>query len=442
MSTAVSLHGASKQRWYRILLPIMILCIVSYVDRTNISFAIAGGMSKDLEMTASFAGLAAGIFFIGYLFLQVPGGQIASRGAAKKFLTWSMVAWGIISIATAMITNQTQLLILRFILGVAEGGMLPVALTMISKWFMDEERGRATATMIMFVPIASMISAPLAGFVIQNWGWRELFIIEGFLTFFLIIPWVLMVEEDPRKANWLSAEERDYVVARLEAEQQVLATARSAGKATFGEVMRYGVMWKLIVLNFFYQTAISSFVTWLPTLIKDLLQTNMTGVGVFALLPYIGTMVGMLTIGTLSDKTGKRKHFVILPLCGFAASILFYVLAKNQIWISYACLVAAGFFLQAAAAPFWTIPPLLIPANVAGAARGVLNALGNLGGFVGPFVVGWCISQFGSTDYGMVFNVAVLGVAALIAVSLPNVRAAQYSTQSEIEPATSPATAR
>jgi MFS family permease len=435
MSTGTaSLHAAPKQRWYRILLPIMILCIVSYVDRTNISFAIAGGMSKDLVMTASFAGFAAGIFFIGYLFLQVPGGQIASRGAAKKFLTWSMVVWGIISIATALITSQTQLLVLRFLLGVAEGGMLPVALTMISKWFVDEERCRATAIMILFVPIASMISAPLAGIVIQNWGWRELFFIEGVLTFFLIIPWVLMVEEDPRKAKWLSAEERDYIVARLDAEQQVLA--RGTGNATFGEVMRFGVMWKLIILNFFYQTAISSFVTWLPTLIKDLLQTNMTGVGAFALLPYIGTMVGMLTIGTLSDKTGKRKHFVILPLCGLAVSILFYVLMKNQIWISYACLVAAGFFLQAAAAPFWTIPPLLFPSNVAGAARGVLNALGNLGGFVGPFVVGWCISEFGSTDYGMIFNVIVLGLAALVAISLPNVRAAQYSTQSELKPGT------
>lgn len=121
-SVAISGHGVPKQRWLHILLPIMILCIVSYVDRTNISFAIPGGMSKDLEMTASFAGFAAGIFFIGYLFLQVPGGQIASRGAAKKFLTWSMVAWGIISILTAFINSQTQLLILRFILGVAEGG--------------------------------------------------------------------------------------------------------------------------------------------------------------------------------------------------------------------------------------------------------------------------------------------------------------------------------
>ena len=438
-SVAISGHGVPKQRWLHILLPIMILCIVSYVDRTNISFAIPGGMSKDLEMTASFAGFAAGIFFIGYLFLQVPGGQIASRGAAKKFLTWSMVAWGIISILTAFINSQTQLLILRFILGVAEGGMLPVALTMISKWFPDEERGRATATMIMFVPIASMISAPLAGFVIQNWGWRQLFFIEGVLTFFLIIPWVLMVEEDPQKAKWISPEERNYIVTRLAAEQEELARTHGGRKATFLEVMQIGVMWKLIALNFFYQTAISSFVTWLPTLIKDLLQTNMTNVGLFSLLPYIGTMIGMLTIGALSDKTGKRKQFVILPLCGMATSILIYVLLKNQIWVSYACLVAAGFFLQAAAAPFWTIPPLLFPANVAGGARGALNALGNLGGFLGPFVVGWCISQFGSTDYGMIFNVVVLGLAAAIALTLPSVAASEHARHPEADAEVTPA---
>jgi sugar phosphate permease len=433
MSTvAISPPSVPRQRWFHILLPIMTLCIVSYVDRTNISFAIPGGMSQDLAMTASFAGFAAGIFFIGYLFLQVPGGQIASRGAAKKFLTWSMVAWGIISIATAFITSQTQLLILRFILGVAEGGMLPVALTMISKWFPDEERGRATATMIMFVPIASMISAPLAGFVIQAFGWRQLFFFEGVLTFFLIIPWVMMVEEDPQKAKWISPEERDYIVSRLEAEQQELAKSHGVRKATFGEVMRIGVMWKLIMLNFFYQTAISSFVTWLPTLIKGLLNTNMTNVGLFSLLPYIGTMVGMLTIGTMSDRTGKRKQFVILPLCGLAASILGYVLLKDQIWVSYACLVAGGFFLQAAAAPFWTIPPLLFPANVAGGARGALNALGNLGGFCGPFLVGWCITQFGSTDYGMLAMVVALGLAVVIALTLPNVVAKQRSQGKEV----------
>ena len=179
-------------RWFHVLVPVMVLCIVSYMDRTNIGFAIPGGMSKDLAMSASFAGLAAGIFFIGYLFLQVPGGALAARGNAKRFLTWSMVAWGVISIATSYITSETQLLVLRFALGVAEGGMLPVVLTMVARWFPDEERARATAITIMFVPIANIISGPIAGLIIQNFGWRNLFLFEGIASFVLILPWIFM----------------------------------------------------------------------------------------------------------------------------------------------------------------------------------------------------------------------------------------------------------
>jgi len=199
-------------RWFYIIFPIMTLCIVSYMDRTAISFAIAGGMSKELNMSASFAGFAAGIFFIGYLVLQVPGGHLASRGVAKKFLTWSMVAWGVISIATAFTTNEMQLIALRLLLGLAEGGMLPVVLTMISKWFPDKERGRATAITIMFVPIANIISGPISGQIIQSFGWRGLFLFEGMVSFFLIIPWVLMVQEGPERAKWISPVERDYIL--------------------------------------------------------------------------------------------------------------------------------------------------------------------------------------------------------------------------------------
>lgn len=406
-------------RWFHILMPIMILCIVSYMDRTNIGFAIPGGMNKDLAMSASFAGFAAGIFFIGYLFLQVPAGHLASRGAAKKFLTWSMVVWGIISILTAYITSETQLIVLRFALGVAEGGMLPVALTMIAQWFPNEERGRATAIMIMFVPIANIVSGPIAGAVIESFGWRNLFLIEGLGTFVLIMPWILMVTEDPAKAKWISPVERDYIVGRLKAEQDELARNPAVKNASLLTVMAMPAMWKLIVMNFFYQTAIYAFVIWLPTVIKTLTQTNMAGVGYLSMLPYIGTMIGMYLFGRLSDKSGNRKKYVMLPLIGLALSLLFSVVLKEQVWLSFACLVLAGAFLQAAASVFWTIPPLLFSASVAGGARGVINALGNLGGFLGPYLMGLLKDAFGSTDYGVLSLVVFLFIAALITASLP-----------------------
>ena len=163
-------------RWLRILPPIMIVCIISYMDRVNIGFAMAGGMSDELGMTASVAGLAAGIFFIGYLFLQVPGGEFAAKRSGKKFISWTIVFWAIISILTGFATDVTHVLILRFLLGVAEGGMLPVVLTMVSMWFPNEERGRANAIVILFVPVAAIITGPLSGYIISMSNWKWLFI--------------------------------------------------------------------------------------------------------------------------------------------------------------------------------------------------------------------------------------------------------------------------
>jgi MFS family permease len=159
MTSRPTLKDIPRQRWLRIIPPILIACIISYMDRVNIAFAMPGGMDEELGISATMAGLAGGIFFIGYLFLQVPGGKIAVHGSGKKFIGWSLVAWAVISVLTGLITNQYQLLVLRFLLGVAEGGMLPVVLTMISNWFPDAERGRANAIVIMFVPIAGIITA-------------------------------------------------------------------------------------------------------------------------------------------------------------------------------------------------------------------------------------------------------------------------------------------
>lgn len=406
-------------RWYHIIVPIMVLCIISYMDRTAIAFAIPGGMSKDLALSSSAAGFAAGIFFIGYLFLQVPGGSLAARGASKHFLTASMVAWGLISIATSFVTSETQLIVLRFILGVAEGGMLPVVLTMVAKWFPDEERGRATAVVIMFVPIANIISGPLAGAIVQYFGWRDLLLFEGIFSFVLIVPWVLMVEEDPEKAKWISPRERDYIVARLSAEARKLAASPAVHNDSFLQVMRNVSMWKLIILNFFYQTAIYAFVIWLPTVIKNLTQTNIGEVGLLSMLPYIGTMIGMYLFGRVSDRSGKRKLYVVLPLLGLAISLLGSVLLRDQIWVSFSCLVLAGAFLQAAAPVFWTIPPLLFTTSAAGPARGAINALGNLGGFLGPFLMGWLRDISGSTNMGIFTLVGFLVISAGIAATLP-----------------------
>ena len=406
-----------RSRWLRIIPPILITCIISYMDRVNIAFAMPGGMDRDLGISATMAGLAGGIFFIGYLFLQVPGGKIAVHGSGKKFIGWSLVAWVIISILTGFITNQYQLLFLRFALGVAEGGMLPVVLTMISNWFPDAERGRANAIVIMFVPIAGIITAPLSGWIISAMDWRWLFIIEGLLSAVVLVLWMLTVCDRPQEARWIDEREKKWLIATLSAEQKQLA-ATTVKNASLRTVLSDRTMWQLIALNFFYQTGIYGYTLWLPTILKELTHSTMGQVGMLAILPYVGAMAGMFIFSSLSDRTGKRKLFVALPLMGFALCMFMSVVLKEHIWLSYAALVGCGVFLQSAAGVFWTIPARLFSAEMAGGARGVINALGNLGGFCGPYAVGLLIT-FYSKDAGVYCLAISLAIASLLALLLP-----------------------
>ncbi|MGP1223549.1 MFS transporter [Serratia marcescens] len=407
-----------KLRWLRIVPPILITCIISYMDRVNIAFAMPGGMDDELSITASMAGLAGGIFFIGYLFLQVPGGKLAVYGNGKKFIGWSLLAWAVISVLTGLVTNQYQLLFLRFALGVSEGGMLPVVLTMISNWFPDKERGRANAIVIMFVPIAGILTAPLSGWIITAWDWRMLFLVEGALSLVVMALWYFTISNRPQEAKWISQAEKEYLVKTLH-DEQLLIKGKTVRNASLRRVLGDRIMWQLILVNFFYQTGIYGYTLWLPTILKGLTHGDMEQVGLLAILPYIGAIFGMLIISTLSDRTGKRKVFVALPLACFAACMALSVLLKDHVWWSYAALVGCGVFIQAAAGVFWTIPPKLFNAEVAGGARGVINALGNLGGFCGPYMVGVLISLF-SKDVGVYSLAASLAIASVLALMLPN----------------------
>jgi len=420
LSSAVPMEHAQaipSRRWARIIPPILMACIISYMDRVNIGFAMPGGMSAELGISASMVGMAGGIFFLGYLFLQIPGGRLAVHGSGKKFIAWSLVSWAVISVLTGFVRSNTELLILRFLLGVAEGGMLPVVLTMVSNWFPDKERGRANALVILFVPIAGIVTAPLSGMLIATLNWRYLFIVEGILSLLFLFVWWAFASDRPADATWISEAERAYILGELRAEQERTA-GHAAKSASLRQVLADGVMWRLIGLNFFYQMGIYGYTLWLPTILKNLTHGSMTKVGLLAILPYVGTMIGMLAISNLSDRLGKRKLFVALPIVAFALCMFGSVWFQGTPWVSYAFLIGSGVCLQAAAGVFWTIPPRLFSAEVAGGARGVINALGNLGGFCGPYLVGVLIQKY-NASIGVYSLAAALVLAGLIAATLP-----------------------
>ncbi|ASV54047.1 MULTISPECIES: MFS transporter [Lelliottia] len=397
-------------RWLRIIAPVLIACIISFMDRVNISFALPGGMEADLGITSQMAGVASGIFFIGYLFLQIPGGKIAVNGSGKRFIAWSLVAWAIVSVATGFVTHEYQLLVLRFILGVSEGGMLPVVLTMVSNWFPEKEVGRANAFVMMFAPLGGMLTAPVSGAIISAFDWRWLFIIEGLLSLVVLAVWWFMISDRPEEARWLSDRERDYLVTTLAAERAAKLAEAPVSNAPVKDVFRNSGLMKLVILNFFYQTGDYGYTLWLPTILKGLTGGSMTSVGFLAVLPFVATLAGIYVISLFSDRSGKRRLWVRFSLYSFATALVASVILREHVVAAYIALVICGFFLKSATSPFWSMPGRIAAPEVAGSARGVINGLGNLGGFCGPYLVGVMIYLYGQ-------NVAVCALAGSLIIA-------------------------
>ncbi|HDR2792129.1 MULTISPECIES: MFS transporter [Enterobacter] len=397
-------------RWLRIITPVLIACIISFMDRVNISFALPGGMEADLGITSQMAGVASGIFFIGYLFLQIPGGRIAVNGSGKRFIAWSLVAWAIVSVATGFVTHEYQLLVLRFILGVSEGGMLPVVLTMVSNWFPEKELGRANAFVMMFAPLGGMLTAPASGAIIAALDWRWLFIIEGLLSLVVLAVWWFMISDRPEEACWLPQAEREYLVKTLAAERAAKLAEAPVSKAPVKDVFRNPGLMKLVILNFFYQTGDYGYTLWLPTILKGLTGGNMASVGFLAVLPFVATLAGIYVISLFSDRSGKRRLWVRFSLYCFAAALIASVVLREHVVAAYIALVICGFFLKAATSPFWSMPGRIAAPEVAGSARGVINGLGNLGGFCGPYLVGVMMYLYGQ-------NVAVCALAGSLLIA-------------------------
>jgi MFS family permease len=409
----------ARGRWLRIIPAVMIVYIVAYMDRTNIAIAMASGMSKELGMTASFAGLAAGIFFVGYIFLQVPAGQIAERYSAKKFIAGTIVVWGGLAALTGFVQNNNQMLAIRFVLGVAEGGVYPAILALIGHWFPNQEKARAIAFFQMNLAIASIITAPLSGWLIELHGWRQMFVIEGGLSLVLLLIWIPMAADRPAEAKWLDPEEGAWLEAQFAEDRAKAVTAENVSVRTVAGNVN---LWKLIAIYFFFQVGFYGFSLWMPAIIKQLTESGMATVGLLSAVPYILCIAGQFFIADRCDKTMNRRLFTAVPMIGFAVCLVLSILLEKEVWASYAMIVCCGFFLQAYAGPFWTLPPLLFPSNVLGGVRGMINALGNLGGFIGPFLVGYLTTTF-SKNVGLSVLIASLLIAAILLFTLPRVTA-------------------
>ena len=425
MTAANSLCIPNK-RWVRIIPPTIIIYIIAYMDRMNISFAIAGGMNKSLGLSMTSSGLAAGIFFFGYLLLQLPAGHIAEHGSARRYILWTIVGWGGISLLTAFVQNAWQLVGMRFLLGVAEGGIYPAILTIISNWFPTKETGRANAFFLMSLPLSTLITNPVSGWIVANSDWRWLFIMEGCVSLALICVWLPLISDHPEQAKWISKEEKEYLVETLRAEKakrQIAFNLASAGGWSYKNLFADKNLWLMVMLFICYTSGQYGYSIWLPTLVRNLTGKSLAIVGWLTALPFVSALAGLYLFGALSDKTRNPRLCTALSLGGFGIFFWFATLFPGQVWLSFALLVLTGVFTKSMQGPFWAMPALLFPPGFSGGTRGVLNALGNLGGFVGPFLFGWLTTFTGNMKFGIYGLAFLLLLGSAITMCLPSVTA-------------------
>lgn len=405
-----------KARWYRIIPIIVVANIVQWFGKSIISFALPGGMAKELALSSSFAGLFGTFFSIGYLFLQVPFGSVAAKGKAKKFLGLSFIGWVISLYFLGASTSGTEALIFRSISGFIGGGFNPAIITIIANWFPNAERGRATAAFLASASISQVIIGPMSSILLASNSWRILFYVSSGACLVLFILWMAFFTEKPEDAKWLSEEEKNYIVSSLEAEK---VGKKALEKAPILEVLKDKNVWKLCFMYFTISFGTIGLSFWMPTMIKTITKTGMTEAGFLSVIPNVFIFVGVMLSGSISDKTQKRRLLAGVSPAIFTGGLVAAMLLQSNSWLSFGVLCIACLFLQGAHPNMWAMLPRLMSPERAGSARGVLNMASTIGGLLSPLLIGYLQDVTGNMilSWVIIFGTCCLGF--LVSLTLP-----------------------
>ena len=400
-----------SQRWLHIIPVSFIMYTIAFIDRTNVSLALPS-MSRALHMNPTQAGGAAGMFFWGYVGLQIPGGYLAQRWSAKRFVAILLVMWGLVSVGCGLVQTWQQFRIMRLLLGVAEGGVWPATLVLLANWFPRRERARANGYWMLCQPAAVILASPLSGWILGHWDWRVLLISQGALPFAWLAAWWRFIDDHPRQAGWISAAERDHLESTLLRES---AELEPVSPEPFLRTLVRPQVRRMVVVYFLLNCGGYGYLFWLPSVLKGVSKASDLLVAFLFATPYLITGVSMVLISRHSDRTGERRLHVAVPLALAGVFLLAAVLTSERsalLCFVFICLV--GPWIYGALGPFWAIPGEVFPRAVAGAAMGLINALGALGGYFGPLAVGYFNQRTGNFVYAFgVLSMALLASSAL-----------------------------
>jgi sugar phosphate permease len=400
----------ARTRWYRLIPIAFITYSLAYLDRANFGFAAAGGMAKDLHITASVSSLLGSLFFLGYFFFQIPGALYAANRSAKKLIFWSLILWGVLAMATGLVSNVSFLIVIRFMLGVVESAVMPSMLIFLSRWFTKSERSRANTFLILGNPVTILWMSILSGYLIRSVGWRWMFVLEGLPAVIWAFFWWRLVENSPGNAKWLTEPEKHDLEEQLQSEQVSIKPVKN-----YFEAFKSRVVILLCLQYALWSIGVYGFVMWLPSIFNSAPDMNIVKTGWLASVPYVLAIIGMLGASYFSDKTLNRKIFVWpFLLIGALAFYGSYLVGTSNFWLSFVLLVIAGGAMYSPYGPFFAIITEILPRNVAAGAIALINSFGALGSFAGSYLVGYLNGATGGYGASYIFMSGSLFLSALL----------------------------
>lgn len=419
-SDAARFAQTTSRRIARRLLPFLfLLYVIAFLDRMNVG-AAALQMPHDLGLSDRAVGLGAGIFFFGYFLLEIPGALIAEKWSARRWIARIMLSWGILTFLLAFIHSGQQFYVVRFLVGAAEAGFFPAVIVYLTHWFRVADRAKAVAAFYAAMPLSYVIGSPLAGLLLGiSWfglrGWRWLFILEGIPAIVLGVVTLFYLTDWPREAKWLNPDERSWIIYTLSLEKEAKQKVRSY---TIWEALRHRDVILLTTCYFFAATGNYGIGFWLPSFLKRLSGESDIKVTLFASLPYVAGFLVQQFNGWHSDRTHERRWHAAIPL--FLSGVFLFI----AIHMGSSVLLAMPFFIGVGGAyfgfhpAFWSLPTEFLSESAAAASIGLINSVGNLGGFVGPFIVGYLLTRTQSFSAGLSFLVGSFLISAMLMLSV------------------------
>nr|WP_027209690.1 MFS transporter [Burkholderia sp. WSM2232] len=410
----------SRKLMLRIIPFVMLLYFVSFLDRVNVGFA-ALTMNKAIGLSPTAFGFGGGLFFIGYFLFEVPSNLILHKVGARRWIARVMVSWGIVSLASAFVVGPNSFYALRFLLGVAEAGFFPGIILYLSLWFPTRQRAVAAAWFMAAAPISTAIGSPISGAIMKLPSfagladWQMLYILEALPAVILGFLVLKYLTDTPSKAQWLAPDEREWLIAKLktEADARQSHAGHTAGALS---ALRDPRVLALALIYFGTSAGLYTLGLWAPLIIRqygfDAFQT-----GLLAGIPSIVAVVVMILWAKHSDRTEERTWHVVIPCVLACLGFVFAGNAASALMIVLA-LVVVNVGISAAKAPLWAMPSMFLSGAGAAAGIAMINSIGNLGGFVGPFAIGWLKNVTGGYSAGLYVVGATLAVSAVVTLML------------------------